>query len=188
MSDPSTPRGRRGKPAPEQGAETTNPATEGAGASADSSVALDAGDQVQGNPGQGGADAAPSRGDHATSHAGDAGADAGKSEAEGQAPADQAAVVAATPAQADAGAEDPTGGADQAGAAEGDDVIAHRDLPTLTIRDFARTGDGAIARDSRGRAVVEERPLRREDIIGHREDGDIVHLVLRDGRRIRVSK
>ncbi|MGO1078332.1 hypothetical protein [Inquilinus sp. CA228] len=183
MKPPTTPKGRQAKAASEQAAKTT--ITAAAGAPTDANVvAPDAGGQADADVVAAAAAAAAVLGaDQATGAAGVAPAD-------GQAPADQATVAPTAPAAA--GITAPITAVVVAAIAdvvsEGDGTISGIEAAKLTIRDFARTEDGEIARDSRGRAVVEERPLRETDILGDRVDGDIVHFVLADGRKISVRK
>jgi hypothetical protein len=177
VKPPTTPRGSKAKPASAPGT-TTTPGPEANGAPADANTApADAG-QVMLNAASLAAAAAR------------AGIGAPAPGADSQAPADQAAVATAPEAPAGAGAAQ--GAADGANDAEasgpGDGTISGAEAAELTIRDFARTEDGEIARDSRGRAIVEERQLRETDILAVRVDGDIVHFVLADGRKISVRK
>jgi hypothetical protein len=175
VKPPTTPRGSKAKPASATGTITTTPGPEADGAPADANTAPADASQASGNAGS-------DQPKVTIVHPDLSGADS-------QAPADQAPVAAASEAPADAGAAQ---GAEPGGQAEGadqvGDVLSDSDLYALTVRDFAREHGGEIARDERGRAVVEERPLHPSDVISFRDDGDVVHLVLIDGRKINVRK
>lgn len=198
MINPNAPRGRKARPAPKPGAEATTPGSETAGALPDANAAPADGDQTPANVG--GVAVAP-----VASTVGDQADEAivplsslpdgslavtDEPGTDSQAATDPAAVAAAPEAPADAGAAE--NAQDGAGAAEaggpGDGTISKAEAAQLTIRDFVRTEGGEIARDSRGRAIVEERQLRETDVIADRVDGDIVHFVLADGRKISVRK
>jgi hypothetical protein len=178
VKPPTTPRGSKAKPASATGTITTTPGPEANGAPADANATPADASQASGNVGS----------DQPTTlvtivHPDLPGADS-------TAPADQTAVATAPEAPADAGpSDDAEDGAGDAEAGDpGDGTITGIEAAALTIRDFARTEGGEIARDERGRAIVEDRPLRETDIIADRVDGDIVHFVLADGRKISVRK
>jgi hypothetical protein len=200
VKPPTTPRGSKGKPASAPGTTTATPGPEANGAPADANTAPAEAGQGVADFHTGGvvavSEVAPI-GDGRDEAIlplsrlpdGSFGVDAPAPGTDSQASTDQAPVATAPETPADAGAPNAEDGAGDAEASDpGDGTISGAEAAALTIRDFARTETGEIARDSRGRAVVEERPLRETDILGDRVDGDIVHFVLADGRKISVRK